>query len=718
MSDKNKPKLRLNIHDPSEDKSSNLAKAAETKRSNIETMDEAWAKILAMKNSDPDKRRLEEVKQAMAAGEIGREPEAAGKRFSKAEALRLWRVLDAMRAEQRLQDMVNNTPDNYILIDDVEAFERMLSELMSEELIVFDVETTGVDVWSDIIVGHVLTATSKDMHYYIPTGHDDPKPKLDVEWVNKRLKPLYEAEHIDKIAHNAGFDYQMLWQEGITVKGRIWDTMEAMKLLNENESSYALKPLVSKYLRDESYTYKELFGSKGFNEVPLDQALAYAAKDGDVTYRLYQFQKYHLAQHGNILEYFETVEMPLIPIVAEMELNGYVIDREFAAEYGDEIRGDVEILRNKVVEGLGEINLNSPQQLKKAIEEYIGETIDNTDAKKTLKPLSKRFDLIKTLLEYREKSKLLSTYIESLPKLIEEKTGRLHTVFNQNGARTGRFSSGGSGFNMQNQPKEARKMFVAPEGYYIVSADFSAQEVRMIASVSKEDILLEAFRNGRDPYATLGSEYYGLPYEDCFKNEDGSDTQVRKEMKVVLLQSIYGASKYGIAESLGISPDEAEKFRKNFFNKYKKIDSFIKETQRFANKNGFVWIGDKQRKRRLPEARGNMRRYDPKRNRAMRQGPNAKIQGLASIQTKATILTIDKEADKRGWKHFGPVHDEYILLIPKNAPKEDYHKLDELMTQTFKLDGVDNSTDIEIQIRWSDSISLQEYLNGKEVPSL
>src|SRR5699024_3511899 len=395
--------------------------------------------------------------------------------FSKAEALRLWRVLDAKRAEQRLQDMIDNTPDNYVLITDEEAFERMLSELLSEELIVFDVESTGVDVWSDKIVGHVLTATSKDMHYYIPTGHDDPRPQLDADWVNKRLKPLYEAEDIDKIAHFGKFDWQMNWQTGTTVKGRIWDTMEAMKLLNENEPSYQLKPLATKYLRDESYTYKELFGNKGFNEVPLDQALAYAAKDGDVTYRLYQFQRFHLEKHGNILEYFETVEMPLIPIVAEMELNGYVIDREFASEYGNQLRKEAAESRDIVAKHLGDINVNSPKQLKEAIENHIGEEIENTDANKTLKPLAKKWPAIAELLNYREKNKLLSTYIDALPELIREKSGKLHASYHQNGTKTGRFSS--SNPNLQNQSPEARKMFIAPKGKLIVNADFSAQEV-------------------------------------------------------------------------------------------------------------------------------------------------------------------------------------------------------------------------------------------------
>src|SRR5699024_189058 len=207
--------------------------------------------ICGGESGGPNDGGVREVKQAMIDGRIGRDPENANKRFSKAEALRMWRILDEQNAKERLRKMVEETPDNYRLITDEDRFDRMLSDLMTEELIVFDVESTGVDVWSDIIVGHVLTATSTDMHYYIPTGHDDPRRQLDEAWVNERLRPLYEDETIDKIAHNAGFDYQMLKRIGITVKGRIWDTQEAMKLLNENEPTYALKPLVSQYLHEE-----------------------------------------------------------------------------------------------------------------------------------------------------------------------------------------------------------------------------------------------------------------------------------------------------------------------------------------------------------------------------------------------------------------------------------------------------------------------------------
>ena len=707
-------KLSLNIRNPSQVNNDSLAKASSKKKANMETLDEAWERIMAMKNSDTDNARIAEVRRAYNAGTIGRD--SPDKRFSKAEALRMWRKLDEIKQAERLHKMVEDMPDTYWLITDKERLDEFMTLVNDESEIVFDVETTGTDVYSDYIVGHVISAVKADIHAYIPTKHDEGD-QLNSDYINEVLRPLYEDESVGKIAHNAKFDINMLANEGITLKGLTWDTLEAMKLLNENEPTYALKPLVSKYLNDPSATYGELFGKRGFNEIPLDEATAYAAKDGDVTLRLRDFQRYHLSKMSKVLEYYENVEVPLIPIIAEMEREGYVIDREFAKEYGDELRKEADEYGRKVFAALGDINLNSPVQLKQAIEQYIGKPIENTDATQTLKPLSKDYPVIADLLKYREINKLLTTYIDALPTLIKESTGRLHTNFNQNGAKTGRFSSSG-GVNLQNQPSEARKMFIAPNGYYIVNADFSAQEVRIIASESGEDVLLRAFAEGKDAYASLASEFFNKPYDECYKLPDGSDTEERKRMKVVLLMSMYGASKYGLAQALDITPDEATIFLRDFFDKYRKIDTFIKETQAYANRNGYVWIGDKQRKRRLPEAKGDMRRYDPKRNRAMRQGPNARIQGLAAIQTKVTMLNIDKVAKERGWKLFFTIHDEIGVLIPTDAPIDDYYELQRIMTESHLLDGVDNGSDIEVQRRWSDSITLEEFINGKEVPKL
>lgn len=731
-------KLTLNV-EQIRAPSSALMKAAATKRAHTETMDEAWARIMGGKLSERDHERLVAVKDAMDAGKLGRNPadmfnkNGKPKRFSKAEAMRLWSELDAIHAEERLQQMVDNMPDNYWLITDKGRLEAFMRILADETEIVFDVETTGVDIFEDYIVGHVITAINANIHAYIPTKHNTDAPQLDHDYVTEMLRPIYEDARIGKLAHNAKFDMHMLAREGVKLRGLTWDTLEAMKLLNENEMTYALKPLVTKYLGDDSQTYGELFGKRGFNEIPLDQAVAYAAKDGDVTLRLRNFQREHLAKMPTVLDYYESVEVPLIPVIVDMEAEGYEIDLEFARVYGDKLREEAAEYGKRVFAVFGDININSPVQLKAAIETHICDEIKDTDAKRTLKPLSKEWPVIADLLKYRETNKLLTTYVDALPELIKERTGRIHTQFNQNGAKTGRFSSGGGGtFNVQNQPAEARELFVAPEGWIIVGADFSAQEVRIIAAESGEDVLLEAFAKGVDAYATLASEFFGKPYDECYKRPGGSDTDERKKMKVVLLMSMYGASKYGLATALGITAKEAEKFLADFFAKYSKIDAFIKRTQEFAKQHGYVWIGDKARKRRLPEA-AMQRKFipygkynDPKYadaklknsaiSQAMRQGPNAKIQGLAAIQTKITLIKLKEVADERGWRLWNAVHDEVLVLMPETAGQEDFDALNAVMTQSYLLDGVDNGTDIDVQKRWSVAVSAKDYLRGKPFP--
>lgn len=725
-----------------------LSKAVNVKKLHNEPYEEAWERVLSMKNSKLDQERLKKVKEYMDDGKIERDSEKTSRKFSKSEALSMYEKIKEIEREAILNDMVANMPSNYELVTSRERLDEVVNILMRESIIVFDVETTGVDVWSDKIVGHVLSATNIDQHFYIPTDHEDTSVnQLDREYVAVKLSPIYSANSIKKIAHNAKFDIQMLCNDlGIRLKGLHWDTQEAQKLLNENERTYALKPLVSKYLRDKSYTYGDLFGDKPFSAVPLDQALAYASKDGDVTWRLYEFQRHHMSRLGNVLNYFETVEMPLMTVVNDIELMGYEIDVEYAESVANKLRQEADQMEREIVDELNKyfwkvegnddepINIGSPTQLRKAIEGVTGTKAKSAD-KATLKSLAKKgYDVFGKILEFRDRRKLLSTYYDALPQLINADTGRIHTRLNQNGAKTGRFSSGGSGsFNIQNQSGEAREMFVAPEGKLIVNADFAAQEVRIIASESGEEVLLDAFARGVDAYATLASKFFNKPYEQCYKLPNGDDTPERKKMKVVLLMSMYGASDHGLAQALGISKEEAKKFLEDFFDTYDKIARFIDETNAFAKQNGYVWIGDKVRKRRLPEAtwerkfipygKWNDPAFEKERihngaiSKASRQGPNAKIQGLAAVQTKYTMLEMAKLCEKKGWEIFAPVHDEIILYTDDNLTEEDFVDINKVMTQTFLLDGVDNGTDIEVQRRWGKSITAEDYLKGVEVPS-
>jgi DNA polymerase I len=702
------PKLTLNIKTDS-GTTERLADAVKKKKAATETLDEAWLRILAMSNSEADQAKLLEVKAAMAEGSIGRNPSDAAKRFSKAEALRLYKELAESQREQKLKDLVANTPSNYELITTERQFERLLTDLAGEPIIAVDTETTGLDIYVDVIVGISLTLPINDYHVYIPVGYDG---QLSRDYVLDRLSPALEDSDKKKVLHNANYDIHMFLRHGIRMQGLAWDTQTAMALLNENEMSYALKNLATKYLAEPSDTFAELFGKDAkFAEVPLDIALVYAAKDTDLTWRLYEFQRKHMEKMPNVLRYYETIEVPLLDAIVDMERTGFVIDTDFAKTYGEEMKRDIDAKEKSLLKALGDININSPAQLKPALERITKQKLDSTDAKKVLKPLAKQFPAIAELLEYKELTKLYSTYINVLPDLIHPKTGRLHARFNPMGARTGRFSSGGNGVNLQNQPKSARKLFVAPEGWAIMGGDWSQQEVRCAAYLTQEPVLLDAYENGRDVYASMASEVYGKPYEEC-----GDGTFERKAMKVGVLASLYGTGPSTLAQQLGITVDEAKAFLADFFRRLPGVKRWIDETQAYAKKNGFVWMDKEQRKRRLPDAKQKEKGWANRGEimRALRQGPNAVVQGTSAIQTKATLVELHKLCKRKGWRLWATVHDEALLLVPDTITREDIAEFEDVMINTYKFGNVKNKTDIELMKVWGKGVSVDDWFKQKE----
>jgi DNA polymerase-1 len=690
-----------------------LKEAVKRKQAVTETIDEAWSRILSMNNSASDQAKLIEVKRGMAEGSIGRNPSDSAKRFSKAEALRLYKALAESQREQKLTDLVAKTPSNYELITSERQFEELLAKLENEPIIAVDTETTGLDVYTDVIVGVSLTLPIADLHVYIPIKPTVDDRAMDSEYVLNGLKPYIESEDIRKVLHNANYDIQMFLRHGIELNSVAWDTQHAMALLNENEPSFALKNLATKYLNEPSDTFAELFGKDAkFAEVPLDIALVYAAKDTDLTWRLYEFQRFHLSKMPGVLNYYETVEVPLIYAIVDMERTGFEIDVEFAKKYGEEMLADIQSKEQSIKAVLGDINIASPAQLKPALEQIIGQKLESTDAKKVLKPLAKQYPVIAELLEYKELTKLHSTYFSVLPELVHPTTGRLHARFNPMGARTGRFSSGGNGVNLQNQPKTARKLFVAPKGFAIMGGDFSQQEVRCAAYLTQEPVLLEAYELGRDVYASMASEVYGKPYEEC-----GDGTFERKAMKVGVLASLYGTGPGTLAQQLGITVDEAKKFIEDFFNRLPYVKRWIDDTQEFAKKNGYVWMDNQQRKRRLPEAKLKSKGWgDPRRGeimRALRQGPNAVVQGTSAIQTKQTIVNLHELCKRKGWRLWATVHDENLLLVPDNITREDVAEFERVMVESYRFGDVKNKTDIEIMTRWGEGKSIEEWFGEK-----
>jgi len=683
-----------------------LREASKRKASANETMEDAWARILKQKNSDADLRKLREVKRAMDAGLIGREADKATKRFSKAEAIRLYAVLFEQQREGKLAELVANTPSNYVLVTDEQALKQVVADALKEPIIAVDTETTGLDVYVDVIVGVSLTLPSIDKHYYIPFEPTQDERALPSEKIDE-LKPLMESQSVAKVLHNALYDKAMFERHGIKLNSVVWDTMSAMHVLNENEASYALKNLATAYLNEPSDTFSELFGRDAkFAEVPLDVALVYAAKDTDLTWRMYQFQLKHLSKMPTVLDYYRRVEVPLMYAVYDMERTGFVIDAKYAEEYGKQMREEIDVLEAELTTELNVENINSNQQLKPALEAYIGEQLPNLDAKKTLKPLKKKHAIIAKLLRYRELAKLYSTYISVLPEKIHPVTGRLHARFNPNGARTGRFSSGGNGVNLQNQPHAARRLFKAPEGCVIIGGDFSQQEVRCAAYFTNEPVLKTAYAEGKDVYSSLASEFYGKPYEEC-----GDGTSERKAMKVVVLAVMYGMGPGALADMLDIPIDEAKRFMADFFAKMPRIQAWINETQAFAKKHGYVWMDGEQRKRRLPEAKRKVRGYDPEVSRALRQGPNAQIQGTSAIQGKVTLINLHEFCKRKGWQLFCVVHDETLVLAPEDFTREDLAEFERIMLESYTFGDVKNKTDIEVSRIWGEGVSPEEWFS-------
>lgn len=707
--------IRLNT-EAGADKSA-LQSASKAKAGANETIEQAWERILGGKHSDSDLRKLQAVKQAMLNGEIGREPpklKADGTpkplgKLSKAECLRLYAVLAEQQREGKLAELVANTPSNYVLITDKNDLYGVIAKAMEEPIIAVDTETTGLDVYTDVIVGVSLTLPTEaenGRHYYIPFKPTEDDRALDSELI-AMLGPLMESERVAKVLHNATYDIAMFERHGIALKNVVHDTMTAMHLLNENEPTYALKNLATKYLKEPSDTFSELFGKDArFDTIPLDIALVYAAKDTDLTWRLYEFQMAHLAKMPTVLDYYQRVEVPLMYAVYDMERTGFEIDVEYAKEYGGKMQTDIERLERELTTELNVENINSNQQLKPALESALGITLDNLDAKKTLKPLRKKYPIIAKLLEYRELAKLYSTYISVLPEKIHPVTGRLHARFNPNGARTGRWSSGGNGINLQNQPYEARKLFVAPDGWVILGADWSQQEVRCTAYFTQEPTLLEAYQNGKDVYASLAADFYGKPYEEC-----GDGTPERKAMKVVVLATTYGMGPGALSDMLDISVDEAKRFMTDFFTKMPNIASWIKDTQEFAKKNGYVWMDNQQRKRRLPEAKRKVRGYDSEVSRALRQGPNAVIQGTSAIQSKVTIVALHELCKRKGWRLWSQCHDEAFVLVPESITVEDVKEFEQVMVGSYVFGNVPNKSDLEFYKRWGEGISVREWFN-------
>lgn len=727
----------------------------------IPTWDEVWFAekgvngatkngILKSKITDLDKSRLIDVKRAIENGEIGIMVENLSK-FSKAHALNVYKQLFEQRREKIIADMIAHAPLNYHLITDRKEFLHMINLLGAESIIGLDTETNGLDYDKNHIVGISITLPVADYHCYIPVRHENEGiEQLAPEYVFNSLKPYLENEGLKKVLHNAKFDMHMFWREGIYLFGVVMDTIIAMKVLNENEPSYALKNLATKYgkhfgFEDKSMTYVELFGKGGFERTPLDIGTVYACKDTHLCYEFYLWIMKQFDRLPKLKKIFFEIEAPLLYVSFDMERAGFEVDLTFAEQYTQELSKEVDQLSEQLKFIFGDINMNSQQQLAEVIYDKMG--LDDVSKKRsvdadTIKLLADEDDRLKVLLGYREKYKLLHTYFEALPNKVWGRDNRLHGSFNQNGTKTGRYSSNDP--NLQNIPPTARPMFIAPAGKVIIGKDLSQIEPRCLAFMSGDKDFQEPYIKKTDLYSTLASKVFHKPIEEC-----GDGTKYRKMMKTGLLAVMYGTSNYTFSKQLGITVEEAEEFITDFLSKYPTAKEYMQAIRDMVDSMEYVetfngrkrrFIGHKEIARKyhavcgkiiaicgkLPSNIWTEKKIDRRTKqqywevakqygRVARQSVNFVIQGSSADYIKQVMIRVNDYLKTLGedYRLIATIHDEILMEVPDTISPEIIAELDHIMTgiEWFEFPI---KTDTVVMYAWGNEIPVNQWMENRE----
>ena len=575
----------------------------------------------------------------------------------------------------------------YELVDSSEALKSLVDKLQDADVLSFDTETDGVDPMKNELVGISLSTTS-GVAYYVPVGGKQGIPLGEALEI---LEPLFTDQNTLKVAHNYKFDYMILSRAGLDIAGPAFDTMIAGYLIDADQK-LKMDELAKKYLNYEPIAITDLIGEgrnqKTMDELPPSEIKVYACEDADITLRLYEILKEALEQ-DNLTDIAQTLEFPLMEVLAKMEMNGILVDEEILKEISASLRDDILSLEEKIYEKAGtEFNINSPQQLGEVLFEKMGlppgkktKTGQYSTAESVLKKLASDYEMPELILEYRALSKLKSTYVDALPKLINEETGRIHTDFNQSVAATGRLTS--SNPNLQNIPirtergREIRKAFVADDGYQLLSADYSQVELRVIASMAEDENMIEAFRNGEDIHSRTAKEIFELD-----SIEDATSDH-RRKAKEVNFGIPYGVSAYGLANRLGISNEEGKEMIDQYFERFPGILRYINETKGFAKEHGYVktLMG---RRRYIPDI--NASNWN-RRSFAERTAINMPIQGTAADIIKQAMINIQDfiEENELGTRMLLQVHDELIFEVPDEESNEIPQKLQQLMEEAYEL---------------------------------
>ncbi|MBE8563846.1 DNA polymerase I [Vibrio sp. OPT20] len=584
---------------------------------------------------------------------------------------------------------------NYETILDEASFNVWLEKLKAAELFAFDTETDSLDYMVANLVG-LSFATEEGVAVYVPVAHDylDAPQQLDRDWVLEQLKPILEDDAQAKVGQNLKYDMSVLARYGIEMKGIKHDTMLASYVFNSVGGKHDMDSLALRFLQHSCISFEQIAG-KGkkqltFNQIELGEASPYAAEDADVTLRLHNRLMENIEQDEKLKTIYEEIEVPLIPVMSRIERTGVFIDDMLLGAQSQEIAVRLDELEQKAYEiAEQEFNMNSPKQLQAILFEKMGlPVIKKTPSgapstnEEVLQELALDYPLPKLIIEYRGLAKLKSTYTDKLPKMINAETGRVHTSYHQAVTATGRLSS--TDPNLQNIPirneegRRIRQAFVAQHGWKILAVDYSQIELRIMAHLSGDKALLEAFQQGKDIHAATAAEIIGVAIDQV-------TTEQRRRAKAVNFGLIYGMSAFGLAKQLGIPRGEAQHYMDTYFERYPGVMQYMEDTRSAASEQGFVET-IYGRRLHLPEiqSRNGMRR-----KAAERAAINAPMQGTAADIIKKAMLLVDEwiqaEGDGRV-KLLMQVHDELVFEVQESALAEIESKVQELMESAADLE--------------------------------
>ena len=592
---------------------------------------------------------------------------------------------DTIQSKQTLV----NTPHAYQYIDSPLAFSLLMEKLLKQKSVCFDTETTSINALEAELVG-IAFSWGNHKGYYLPF----PDDQKDAQKIIEQIRPFFEQEGIEKVGHNLKYDLKVLSNYNLSVKGPLYDTLIAHYLINPDRR-HGMDILAASYLNYEPQPITDLIGKKGKNQgnmrdVSLKDQTQYAAEDADITWQLKQYFEKELDAADN-QKLFQTVELPLVPVLTAMEKEGINLNVSFLNEFAKTLEIDSARLQKEIFEQAGEeFNLASPKQLGLVLFDKLKlvekpkktKTGQYSTAEDVLSSLAKKHSIIADILNWRSIQKLLSTYVIALPDEINPKTGRVHTVYNQAVAATGRLSSNAP--NLQNIPirtergQQVRKAFIPrDENHVLLAADYSQIELRIIAALSKDPSMVAAFQNNEDIHATTAAKVFGVPLEEVTRTQ-------RSNAKTVNFGIIYGVSAFGLSQQTDLSRSESKELIDTYYESYPKLKAYMSSQIDFARDNGYVAtvLG---RRRYLKDI---LSQNAIVRGAAERNAVNAPIQGSAADIIKIAMINIHKRLETRDWKAkmLLQVHDELVFDVPRTETESLSAMVKEEMENAFVMD--------------------------------